>query len=360
MRTLAAEDLTRWNPAPNYLPHPSPYYLYIAPFLDRTLPVHRAILLPRLASVALVTLGVAFVLLAANRHLPRSLPGKREADPADPLALLVFCLLVALCPKLLAVAGQVTNDALALLAGGLAYWGTCIIDRRLWPARAALALAMLFALWAKPNAAIAIGAFLGVYGLLRLRSLPTLLPPLLVGCLIGIIPYIFMLRQHGSITPMSVEQLGGVHQLGSFAAYIPAFLVNVAFTWCYAQTGTWPMTSIAGDVAVLLLWLLLACTIVGARLAFRHPDATPSRAIAIAAPIAVLIVLPIHLWFSATQLGFSIPAASFRYYLPIWPALAHSIAWAVARAPQAWQRRSIATLAIATLVIGWLSPGATD
>lgn len=377
MHTLAAEDLTRWNPAPNYLPHPSPYYLYITSFLDRTLPPRQAVLLPRLASAALVALGVALTLFAAKRHLPQSLSGRRRGwgtqspspiaeeshSTPDQLAQFVFCLLVALCPKLLAVAGQVTNDALALLAGGLAYWGACTLDRRPWPARTALLLAMLFALWAKPNAGIAIGAFLGVYGLLRLRSLPALLPPLIAGSLLGAIPYVFILRQHGALVPMSVEQLGGVHQLGSYAAYVPAFLVNVAYTWCFAQTGTWPVTNPAGDIAVLLVWLLLACTVIGALLAARTP-ATPSRApscvIAIAAPVAFLLVLPIHFWYSATTLGFSIPAASFRYYLPIWPALAHAVAWAVARAPRAWQRHAIATLAIATLVLGWISPGATD
>ena len=374
MHTLAANDLTHWNPAPNYLSHPSPYYLYIAPFLDRTLPPRQAIILPRLASAALVAIGVALTLVAARRHLPPSLPGRgrvwvtqdarseTEGAERDPLALIIFCLLAALCPKILAVAGQVTNDALALLAGGLAYWAASTIDRRPWPARAALALAMLLALAAKPNAAICIGAFLGVYALLRFRILPTLLPPLILGSLIGVIPYVIMLRQYGSLVPISVEQFGGVHQLGSFAAYIPAFLVNLAFTWCYAQTGTWPLTTPASALATAMIWLLLACTLLGALLAARDPapSLAPCRAIAIAAPIAFIIVLPIHFWFSAYNLGFSIPAASFRYYLPIWPALAHAIAWAVARAPRAWQRHSIAALAIATLVIGWLSPGATD
>jgi hypothetical protein len=48
------------------------------------------------------------------------------------------------------------------------------------------------------------------------------------------------------------------------------------------------------------------------------------------------LVLPIHLWFASASLGYSLPAASFRYYLPLWPPLAHAIAFAVvaARTPR--------------------------
>jgi hypothetical protein len=79
-------------------------------------------------------------------------------------------------------------------------------------------------------------------------------------------------------------------------------------------------------------------------------------AVAAAAPVAFAIVLPIHLWFSATRLGFSLPAASFRYYLPLWPALAHACAYGSATTRLIWLQLFITSVTLAALIIGWISP----
>src|SRR4051812_31380141 len=58
-KTLSPGDLSRWDDRPNYLAHPSPFYLLMAMVLDRTLQPGQAILMPRLASAGLLLLGVA-------------------------------------------------------------------------------------------------------------------------------------------------------------------------------------------------------------------------------------------------------------------------------------------------------------
>jgi hypothetical protein len=327
---------------PNYLGHPSPYYLFISLFLDRTLPPDRAILLPRLASTALVLAGVVLALLAGRRHFRRDLP----AAP-------VFYLLLALCPKLLAVSGQVTNDSLAFLGGGLAYWGVTILDRRRWSGMAGVALGLTFALWSKPNGGLLVGGFLGFFFLLRMPRRTGLLLAIAGGAILGSVPYWFMLRDYGVLVPVTVEQFGTARQLSGFSSFVPAFLANIGYTFSFAHTAKWPMPTWGGILASALFWMMMACVAFGGLMAFAR-GRTTRDAITIAAPLAFAVVLPIHFWFSATKLGFSLPAASFRYYLPLWPTLAHALAYGTL-APR---RRGVllAGAALGTLAIGWLSP----
>ncbi|MDQ2802985.1 MAG: hypothetical protein M3Y41_09995, partial [Pseudomonadota bacterium] len=218
-RTLRVDDMGRWNDRPNYLGHPSPFYVFIGLFLDRTLVPGRAVLLPRLASAGLLLAGVALALWAGRRHFGQ-----------DRVALLVFCAMLALCPKLLAVSSQVTNDSLAFLGGALAYWGASLDERRRWAALAGVTLGLVFALWAKPNAGLAVGAWLGMFVLLRRprrRGLPLALA---AGVLVGAIPYLLIVRDYGALVPVTVEQFGHVRQLGGFADYVPAFLLLVGST----------------------------------------------------------------------------------------------------------------------------------
>ncbi len=343
MQTLVIGDLTRWDQRPNYLGHPSPFYWFETLFLDRALPLHEAVTRVRLGSAALAVGGIGLALWAGWRHFRQS-----------PLALLVFCALVALCPKLLATTGQVTNDALAIGAGGLAYWGASIEARRRGIGVAACALGLMLAMWAKPNAALAIGAALGVYAVLRLRARPWLIPTMAAGSAAGSVPYWPILAKYGALVPITVEQFGHVHSVPG-AAYIPAFLFTVAYTFCLEQTGTWPILDAASVVAAALAWLLFAAMVAGGVLALRRPGRGTVQLLAIAGPVAFLAVFPIHFWFSAVKLGGSLPAASFRYYLPIWPFTVHALGYAVMTTGPRW-RRTLAWLAGAVLVVGWLSP----
>ena len=343
-RILIIDDMSRWTARPNYLGHPSPFYVVIGLFLDRTLAPAQAVLAPRLVSAGLLLLGVALALWAGWRHFGQ-----------DRAALLTFCVLLALCPKLLEVASQVTNDSLAFLGGALAYWGTSTGERRRWAGAVGVALGLTLALWAKPNAGLAVGAWLGVFALLRAAGRRALLLALACALAIGVVPYLLIIKDYGALVPVTVEQFGNVRQLGGFSSYLPAFLLTIGRTWCFAQTMTWPIPSTVGLGASLLFWAMIACAALGSRLAWRC-GRTTGGAIAVAAPLAFALVLPIHLWFAATELGYSLPAASFRYYLPLWPPLAHALAYGVMAARRPWHRLALASVSLAALTVGWVSP----
>ncbi len=344
-RTLSPGDLGRWDDRPNYLGHPSPFYVLMALVLDRTLPLRQAILMPRLASAGLLLVGVALALSAGRRQFKQ-----------DRMALVLFCLAVALCPKLLAVSGQVSNDSLAFLGGALAYRGASEEERCCWRGPAAIGLGLALAFWAKPNAGLAVGAWLGIFLLLRAPLRPGLLLGAGLGLAVGCVPYVFIIMSYGAVVPVVVENFGNVRQMDGFASYLLVFLLTLGNTWAISQTGEWPITQAGAVVTILLFWAVVACAALGGRLAWpcrREPRA----AIAVAAPIAFALVLPIHLWFASTSLGFSLPAASFRYYLPLWPPLAHAVAFGVVAARGApWRHASLVMVSFAGLAVGWLGP----
>jgi hypothetical protein len=343
-RRLLVGDMGRWDDRPNYIGHPSPFYVFIGLFLDRALPAEQAILAPRLASTGLLLVGVAAALCAGRRHFGQ-----------DPWALLVFCLLLALCPKLLTVSSQVSNDSLAFLGGALAYWGASDEGRRRWFGSAAVALGLIFALWAKPSAGLAVGAWLGTFFLLAPPHRPRLLLPLGCGLAVGVVPYLFMIRDYGALVPVTAEDVADIDHMDSFASYLPTFLLTLGYMWSISPTHAWS-TSRIGDLATIaLFWAMIACTALGGCMAWRSRSETRA-ALAVAAPAAFVLVLPIHLWFASTSLGYSLPAASFRYYLPLWPPLAHAIAFAVVTVRTPRRRVPLAWLAFAALVVGWASP----
>ena len=342
-KTLSPGDTSRWDHRPNYLPHPSPFYVFIALVLDRRLPPAQAILAPRLASAGLLFLGIVAALAAGTRQFGR-----------DRLALLLFCLEIGLCPKLIALSGQVSNDSLAFLGGALAYWGASEDERGSWRGPTGIGLGLLFALWAKLNAGLAVGAFTSIFLLFRAPLQLSELLGLVIGMVVGSIPYLLIFISYGTLVPVVAEDSGNVHQLHSFSTYLPAFLLTIGDTWAISRTGTWPITQVGDVLTISLFWAMIACAARGGQLAwsFRHE---PRPAIAVAGSAAFAMVLPIHLWFASTSLSFSLPAASFRYYLPLWPPLAHTIAYGVMAAGPRW-RALLAVISFGSLIIGWLTP----
>ncbi len=307
-RVLREDDMGRWGDQPNYLGHPSPFYLYLGLFLVRSLPPDEAVLPMRVASAGLLLAGIAGALAAGRRHFG-----------GDGVALLVFCAVLALCPKLLAVAGQITNDTLAILGGGLAYWGASTEGRRHWLGLAGIAVGLLLALWAKPNAGLAVGTWLAAFSLLQARRRPGLLFFLALGVMGGAVPYLFIVADYNALVPVTAEQFGHVRQLHGFAPYVAAFLFTLGYTWCFVQTGTWPIPNVGGFAASVLCWAMIAGAAAGGLLAWRRArtGAGAARAaIAVAAPVAMAIVLPIHFFFAATKLGYSLPGG----FLPLLPA----------------------------------------
>ena len=344
--TLDRHDFRVWDTRPNYIGHPAPYYLLIGAVLDRSLPPERAVLGPRFVSLLLLLGGVALTLSAGLRWFGW-----------DALSLVVFGAAVALCPELLTIARQVNNDALAVLGGGLAYWGVAragvmrvgATREGVWRAAAA-GLGLALALWAKPNAGLGVGLFLVALAMLQRAGRGPLLLAIGAGGLLGIVPYIPIVLAYGAIVPVTAEGIWPVHSMAGIVEYLPVFLANMGATWGFGTFGAWPLGAPA-LLTALMFWATLIAVAAGVRQAWVRSE--PGADIAAAALLAFAAMLPIHLYFAAYRLGFSIPAASFRYYLPIWPGLAHAAAIAVRAAPRPRARMALAAAAL-TLGLGWV------
>ncbi len=319
-KTLSADDFRVWTERPNYIGHPSPYYVFISWFLDRSLPPQVAVLLPRAASFGLMLAG----LLAAV--------GARKAG-------WVFCAALVLCPAMLATGRQVNNDALGVLGGCLAY---AAVARRLadggWRRGALAGVGLAVALWAKPTAGLEVGFFLSVAMLLagwRRVGWPVWLG-VMAGGVVGVAVYVPIWLRYRAIVPVAVEMFSAVPHGNGFADYVPLFFVNVGSDWGFPR----------GAMAPWLLWLV--ALVFWAMLGWIGWGAWRRRSVpGMAGVAAFLMVLPIHFGFSAVHLGFSIPAASFRYYLPLWPALADGLACAVG------QRKVAVAVVGAVYLLGW-------
>jgi hypothetical protein len=335
-KTLSSADLRHWTQEPNYVGHPSPFYLFEQLFLDRALAPASAILAPRLASLSLLLIGVILTLCAGWPHFRN-----------DPYAGFLFCAVIVLCPKLLVISSQVTNDSLAFLGGALVYGAVnTSYQQRLW-SHCLTVLGLAFGFWAKLNAGLLISCWLGFY---LLVSRPHRLDILIYGCiggLVGLIPYGIMVAQYGHFVPIALEtMMPGEPSHGPFPDFWVSFLFSLGATWGFDQRQTY--------VVPALFWLMMASTGWVSYRAWRRRDQLPA-AIAVTAPMAFAAVLPVHLWFASTALNHSIFAASFRYYLPVWPMMAHNLAYGVINPHRPWQRNILFLLVLSALAAGLLN-----
>lgn len=339
--TLSSDDLRQWEARPNYIGHPSPYYVFISWFLTRSPSPQHAVLVPRLASLGLLLVGLTVALWAGMRVFKQ-----------DKLALAVFCIGLTFCPELLSISRQVTNDSLAFLGGALAYWGAYTPGRRRWSSDAGVALGLMLALWAKPNAGLEVGLFLAVVIALQQPRSSRLVAWITIGGLVGSLPYILIVLDHATIIPVTAEDVRSVRHMQSFADYFPAFVFNVGYTWGFISIPTWPVT-MDGILISAAFWMTMGFAVLGAWPA-RLPLSARHTHLAAAGATAFALVLPIHLWFASANLGYSVPAASFRYYLPLWPALIHAFACAVQDASEPWRRTTAACVGGTALAFGWV------
>ncbi len=329
---LDENDLGRVTGALNYIGHPAPYYAYVALFLDRTLPAGRAVLLPRLASLALFAAAIGLVLAAGRRWF---------GD--DPLAWLCFCGLVVLCPKQLLTAQQVTNDALAALGGGLAYWGAARLGRAPGGA-AAIGLGLLLALWAKLNAGLVIGLWAGCL-LLYLRSW-RLFASLALAGLAGALPYADILVRYGRLVPVTWESVTGfTHRPLPLAEGLGLFLGQYPLGWSVEET--------PGPLLMVAFLALLGAMLGGAWLGWRRRGELAGL-VALGAGIAFVLGTLVQLGFTLTVLGGSRGGAAFRYVLPLWPMLAHAVALLARQTARPWLPAGLLALVLFASIGGLL------
>jgi hypothetical protein len=248
-----------------------------------------------------------------------------------------------MCPIIFPLSAQVTNDALAVLAGAFAYWGTAKRGKRV--GAAALGAGLILAMWAKPSAGLLVGAWAGCVAVLR-RS-PRTLAVLVTAGMAGAAPYLDILCRYGTVVPVTYESVSGtVGAPPPAVEYLLRFLDQFPRTWAVGETGLAAVSLSFGALLVCAGW--------GAWLGLRRRT-LPQGAIAVAAVTAFAAVLVVHLVYGALVLGGSRGAASFRYYLPLWPMLSHATALPAAKASRWLARATVLGVAVAAVIGGLTS-----
>lgn len=328
MRVLDVVDLRRWSDEPNYHSHPAPFYLLAALLLDRSLPVEAALQQLRLFSLLVAASGVLLGLIGGLRQFG-DVPGARVP----------FCVLVALAPQLVLGSAHFNNDALALLAGGLAYCAVTLPPGR--PRGMALFVGVLLACVTKLSAGLTVGLWaLCAAALLRA---PGLIVIVVCAGALGALPYVAKIWAFGSPVPVTYETVHRAEQVaGPFVEALASFAGNFLLSWGYAGNG-----HSANAVALLAL---LGCFGWGVWMAASGRAPALSAAVAIAAAGAFASTFAIHLYFSMTSLAGSASAAQIRYYFPIWPMIAQAAVLPAIHASSRTTRISASVLLIGVVM----------
>jgi hypothetical protein len=331
---LAEGRLDSFGSEHNYMPHPAPYYAFVSLFLDRGRSLHEGVVIMRLASLLLFAASIALV-LSAGWHWFGS---NQFAWPG-------FCALVVLCPKLLLVAQQVTNDALAIFASGLAYWGATRLGRTR-SAEIALGFSLALAGCAKLSALILLGIWTAA--LFLGRPSRRLFGALALGGVTGALPYLDILFRYGRLVPITWEEASGfTKQPLPLSDGLHNFLRQYPLGWSVNEDPSW-LISIA--FAALIVAMLA-----GAWLGWRCRE---DLAGLIAAGVGSAYVLGglIQLGFTLGPLAGSAGGAAFRYSLPLWPMLAHALALLIRDVHMgAWLPRSLLVLILLSCIGGLLT-----
>jgi len=206
-RWPAFEDMRMLDPSSfqftgqaNYLNHPSPYYLLLARIGPHLEGHPEAILVHRLLNVALGAIGLA-ALLAIG--LVAKLP---------PPALYAYIVPLAAIPVLAPLAGAINNDNAAFAGGGiatLAAFQLLLTGRRRW--LLAALCGVVTASWAKFTGLVLAGGLVGgvlLWLLWRGRQELGWIVLIAIAALLAGAPYIALLAQYGSPTPMTDGVIG--------------------------------------------------------------------------------------------------------------------------------------------------------
>ena len=355
------DDAGRPGPLPNYLPHPSLYYV-VTGSLERLAaggsPVPLATRTRRLrtASAPLFAAAAALFLWLGYRRIA-------------PLAgHVTWAATVATVPPFAFVGAAVNNDVLAFLAGGVAFAG---LSRRLdgKPDVVAGGLAgagLALALFAKATAGLLVGfTLLGVVLLAR-RDEPEgkdgpFLLALLPGLLLPALHYLPVLVRYGTPLPtlavVNPEAFtrsaflappgATILPLGEWAWKVAAVFASTAVSIvAHVAVPVGPAWTLAGPLLLLALaaWGLLRPARVG------PPEDRPARVLALAAALALTATLLLNLvWARAGYLvSGRVSGMHARYYLPLLPYLALAAALGVRRLPaRAWIAAALALLLVA-------------
>jgi hypothetical protein len=304
----------------NYLNHPSPYYWLLAR-LGPDLEGHpEALVFHRLLNVALDAIGLAALIaigLAAGP--PRS-------------TFCAYVVPIACIPVLTLLAGSVSNDNAAFAGGAIATLGAYQLlanGRRTW-----LLVALggvVVASWAKFTALLLVGGLVGgvlLCLLWRGRVPSRWIAPIAVAALLACAPYIALIVQYGSPTPMTAGELtkvtteatqfgwAGAERLG-LLAYVVHFVTEFALEWIPPWK---PLNALYFALVIPIAATLCACA--GTAVAIGRivsGKAAPLDVVIVAGALAFAATFAIHIVFGYrlhVEFGW-LSSAYPRYYLPL-------------------------------------------
>lgn len=312
---LRESDLTHWSQTPNYINHPSLYYLLLAPLMGVT----SNPLVFRVIDVLLSTGALTIVAVAVHRRVPGQI-----APPA------LFAVMAASFPKAMVVGGIVNNDNLAAMASAVLFAGLVGLQGEAWWIAAGLAIAG----WTKLTALIALStvvcAWLGVRVISgSLKPWDRIVLFAGAGVTLGAIPYLVTYMRTGHALWVSeaawrVPTAERAHlDLAGFSEY---FLKLFVLKWPASEG----LYSYPVAIVGLLTPLLLAAMCMRERVL---------RPLTMAYAVGVSVLFTIHLafgWRSFQELG-DLTIAQTRYYNVLWPGIALAATTGASRLSQHWK-----------------------
>jgi hypothetical protein len=347
LRLIEPGSLARWSNDPNYLNHPSAYYVLMAWAAALFGLSPDQVVLPwRLINVALATGGLALVLRLGQ-----------ETGWSAP-AHAAFIVLTAFNPTLPVLGGIVSNDNLAFFGGSLCCLGSFRLlsgqcTRAVWMTAGA---GLLIAALAKLTAALLCGLLLGctlawlvaTQGMVVLRRWPAIF--CLIVCCLALVPYLPFILQYGSPAPFTDGQAAKVasrlaelpqwqEQRLGFTAYLLHFLGSLVVYWPPITPVTRAQTALLAMPVTCLILSLVG--VLGAVVATLRRPADPTARFVICGVIAMTAMLAVHLEFTFArhqETGW-LRGVYPRYYFPLLPILPAACAWLIhhcAIRTQAW------------------------
>ena len=310
----------RFTSEANYLNHPSPYYLLLAR-LGPDLEGHpEAMLFHRLFNVALDAIGLAaLIAIGLFAGLPRP-------------TFYAYVVPIACIPALTLLAGSVSNDNAAFAGGAIATLGAYQLlasGSRAW---LLVALAgVIIASWAKFTALLLAGGLVGgvlLWLLWRGRLPSRWIAPIAISALLACAPYVALIAQYGSPTPMTAGEATKVtteaaeygwdrlEHLGPLA-YAAHFISEFVLEWIPPWK---PLSALYYALAIPVTAAL--CAYAGTVVAVRRiasGKARPLDVVVAAGALAFAGTFVIHAVFSYrlhVEYGW-LSSAYPRYYLPL-------------------------------------------
>ncbi len=366
MFLLEADDPSAWSTQPNYLNHPSFYYVALSLLPGPGRPPR--VLLLRLVNACLSTAGLALALRI----------GLQAAWPTSARAL--FGIMLATVPTLAILGGLVTNDNLAWFGGALCCLGAYgllrdgVSGRRLAIWTGGFVLASLAKLTAALLCGGLVAATLGALWLQqgsRMLLERRLLIALALGS-IALVPYLAFWIHDGSPAPYTAGQAA---ILQSRLAEIPEWqaqrfgFARYALHFVLSLLMFWPPLVPRAELQILLLAVPLICgllAVLGTGIALgriRGPERDPAALFVVGGVGALAVVMAIHLGFAFErhlETGW-LKGIYPRYYFPLLPVVPAACALAAARPGWRWTVGLITVLvtgyealAVTEVARGWL------